>query len=217
MSYLTIGIAGQLGSGKDTTADYLCERINFGGDHGHWIRKGFANAVKKVYMDTFNVDWEFVEKWKRIPTPPPGFEKTVRESLIFIGDGFRSIMPNIWIEIAFRDLKYHQIISDVRYINEASHIRKEGGFNILMWRPGHENDIQNASEQQVVPYIKKLSERKISHDCVLLMENDMPFDMFIVNDGDVNKLHNKLDKLVIPELQKWVELNHDNSQVVDGR
>lgn len=205
MSYLTIGIAGQLGSGKDTAADYLCERLNFSGDYGHWIRKGFANAVKKVYMDTFGVDWDFIERWKRIPEPPPGFEKTVRESLIFIGDGFRSIKPDIWIEIAFRDLQYHQIISDVRYINEATYIREQYGLNILMWRPGHENDIQNASEQQVVPFINELRSRQSVPDCVMLNDPSFPFDMFVVNDGDVSALHDKIDTLVIPEINKWVE------------
>lgn len=208
--YLTIGVAGQLGAGKDLVSDYLCDKLNFSGDYGHWVRKGFANAVKKVYMETFNVDWEFVEKWKRILKPPPGFEKSVRESLIFIGDGFRSIMPNIWIDIAFRDMKYHQIISDVRYVNEAGHIRSHGGLNLLMWRPGHENDIQNASEQEVVPFINELRSRKKDFDCVMLDEPNFPFDMFVVNDGDVSSLHDKLDTLVIPQLSKWAEEQNGN-------
>jgi hypothetical protein len=205
MNYLTIGVAGQLFSGKDTFSDYVCDKLNLNPKNGHWVRKGFAHAVKKVYMDTFNVNWDFIEKWKRIPEAPPGFEKSVRDSLIYIGDGFRSIMPNVWIEIAFRDAKYNQIISDVRYVNEAEYIRSHGGFTVLMWRPGHENEIKNESEQQLVPYIKKIRSRKKNFDCVLLKEKNFPFDMFVINEGDLISLYKKLDKFVMPQVIQWAE------------
>jgi hypothetical protein len=204
MKYLTIGLAGQLGCGKDTAADYLCDRLNLTGEHGHWIRKGFAHAVKKVFMDTFQVDWEFVENWKRIREPPEGFSKNVRESLIFIGDGFRQIQPNIWIDIAFRDLRYHQIISDVRYLNEVNRIRAEGGLNILMWRPGHENDIKNDSEQQLMPFVNRLCELDPIPEGLLDPDLDMPFDMFIVNNGTVEDLYAKVDELIIPEVVRMM-------------
>lgn len=202
--YLTIGVAGQLGSGKDVVSDYLCEKLNLNNDCGYWIRKRFAYAVKKVFMDTFNVDWDFIEKWKRISEPPPGFKKNVRESLIFIGDGFRSIVSDIWIEIVFRDMNSNQIVSDVRYLNEAEYIREQDGINILIWRPGHENNIQNGSEQSVVPYINELRNREENIDCVMLNEPDFPFDMFVINDGDLLSLYEKIDKLVLPQLLRRI-------------
>lgn len=204
MKYLSIGLAGQLGCGKDTAADYLCDRLNLTGDYGHWIRKGFAHAVKKVFMDTFQVDWEFVEKWKRIPEPPPGFQKNIRDSLIFIGDGFRQIQPNIWIELAFRDLRYHQIISDVRYLNEVRKINSEAGLNILMWRPGHENNLQNDSEQQLMPFVNALRELDPIPEGLLDPELDIPFDMFIINNGTVEDLYAKMDELVLPAVAQMV-------------
>jgi len=205
MKYLTLGLAGQLFCGKDTAADYLCDKLNLTDHYGHWIRKGFAHAVKKVFMDTFNVDWEFVEKWKRIADPPPGFIKNVRESLIFIGDGFRQMQPNIWIELAFRDLRYHQIISDVRYVNEVKKIRQEGGLSILMWRPGFENDIKNDSEQQLMPFINTLRAMKPVPEGVLDCKLDIPFDIFLVNDGSIEDLYAKIDDIVIPEVAELVE------------
>lgn len=212
MKYLTIGVAGQIGSGKNTVADYLYDKINLNKENGHWVRKSFADAVKRLYMETFNVPWDFIEKWKRTPEIPPGFEKNVRDSLIFIGDGFRSINPNIWIEIAFKNIKYNQIFSDVRYINEAHFIRNHNGINLLVWRPGYENDIQNQSEQQVVPFINELKKCSDKVDCVMLNNSGFPFDMFIVNDGDINSLHKKLDDLVIPKLLKWSFLFKTNGE-----
>ena len=202
--YLTVGIAGQLAAGKDCAADHLCDKLNLTGEHGHWIRKGFAHAVKKVFMDTFQVDWEFIEKWKRIQEPPPGFIKNVRESLIFIGDGFRKMQPNIWIELAFRDQRYNQIISDVRYTNETAHIRDKGGLSILMWRPGHENTLDNDSEQQLMPFVNMLKKMKPVPEGLLDLQ-EIPFDMFIINDGTVEDLYAKMDELVVPQVVKMMD------------
>src|SRR3990167_3977741 len=97
-----ISIFGQLSSGKDCLADYLVNRLNERQMIGEFSRSAFANAVKKVYQDAFGVDRDFVEKWKRIPEPPPGMNINVRKGLQFIGDGFRRIKSDIWIEIALR-------------------------------------------------------------------------------------------------------------------
>jgi hypothetical protein len=85
-----IGVAGQAQMGKDTLADRLCEKLNAAGgagvnddhpaEHLHWTRGAFAANVKKVFCDTFDVDMDFVEKWKVIPEPPPGFDMTVQAS-----------------------------------------------------------------------------------------------------------------------------------------
>src|ERR1700722_11738123 len=91
--------SGQHSSGKTTAANYLVKKLRERGGK-QWQVAGFATGVKKIFMETFNVDADFVEKWKRIPYPPPGFLKPVRDSLIFIGDGFRQIQENVWINQA---------------------------------------------------------------------------------------------------------------------
>lgn len=148
---MIIGIAGQLASGKDTVADHLADVLNKE-TNVKFKRSAFAGAVKKVFKDTFGKDLGFIERWKRINSPPPGFAKNMREALQFIGDGFRQIKPDIWLEIAMRD-KDPRVISDARYLNEANAIKQEGGFNIMIWRPGHENNDPNLSEAQIKPLI----------------------------------------------------------------
>lgn len=120
---MIIGAAAQLNSGKDVLCDYLFKELNF--KNNIWKRIAFANAVKNVYEKSFNVDRNFIEKWKRSSDAPPGMMMSVRKGLQFIGDGFRQIKPDIWIDIAFRNNLDNVIISDVRYVNEAKEIKKE--------------------------------------------------------------------------------------------
>lgn len=197
MDYLTVAFAAQLGNGKDESADYLARRLDALGHR--FIRKGFATAVKKIFCDTFHVDMDFVEKWKRVPEPPPGFDLPVRDCLILIGDGFRRMKGDLWIVEAFHGLTSHQIISDCRYYNEAVYNRDRGGVNILLWRPGHENDIQNDSEQQLVPYIKTLAARRAEG---YLNDPSIPFDLFLINEGTKEDLFRKVDDLVVPLVLK---------------
>lgn len=170
-----IGIAGQMQNGKDTVADYLAEKIG-------WGRYAFATGVKEVYCDAFGVDLEFIEKWKTNPEPPPGFDMPVRQGLQFIGDGFRKIVPTIWIDRCFREMEFRgpTVLSDVRYMNEAIALNSintpratpEGdlqaeveraeeeddieslGLTVLVWRPGKENTDPNGSEAQMRPYME---------------------------------------------------------------
>ena len=213
-----IGIGGQLGSGKDTLADYLAAKLNTRFKCALlWRRIGFAHAVKKVFMDSFNVSWDFIETWKRNPEPPPGFDKNIRQSLQFIGDGFRQIRSNIWIETAFRE-DMPKIISDVRYLNEAEAIKKHDGLTVLVWREGHENDDPNPSESQIKPtvdwFVKSGLEGYVKDklsDCLGVygeggkLLNPSLFDFFIRNDGNLDQLYKKVDDLLIPVIEKRYE------------
>ena len=195
MDFKTIGIGGQLNQGKDVVADYLVTRMN-----GSWTRNAFANLVKQIYQDTFNVDRDFIEKWKRVPEPPPGFILPVRDCLILIGDGFRKMKSDVWIENAFRNQKSNQIIADCRYVNETTAIRSKNGATILLWRPEFENDIQNASEQEYTPFIQKL--KPLDFDGEIPADLNIPFNLWIRNNGTVEDLRQKVDEIVVPYLNK---------------
>jgi hypothetical protein len=207
--------ASQYGGGKDTIANYLVEKLG-----GRWRRLGFADAVKKVFMDTFNVSWEFIEKWKRMDEIPPGFDMPIRQCLQFIGDGFRKIQNFCWIEIALRDntlgeyiTPYGKIISDGRYINEFKAIKNHEGINIIIWRKGHENNDPNPSESQIKPIVDWLVQSGLEGDITVLRTGshhqrfdtsvEIPdavklFDIFIRNEGNLDELYAKVDKLIIP-------------------
>jgi hypothetical protein len=201
-----IGIGGQLGSGKDTLADYLAKRLNTR-TQDDWARIGFAHAVKKVYMDTFNKNWDFVEEWKRKDEVPAGMNMNVRKSLQFIGDGFRQIQSDIWIETAFRDQK-PKVISDVRYINEAKYLKEKQGVSILVWRPGFENNDPNKSESEIRPVVDWFRDQNVEGwgwSAHMTTRNLHPaaslFDIFIRNEGRVEDLYRKVDEIIIPYVE----------------
>lgn len=210
-----IGVAAQLANGKDVFFDYLAQALNenIQNDKEKWERTAFANAVKQVFESSFGVTREFTEAWKRNPDAPPGMLKNVRQALQFIGDGFRQIQSDIWIDIALRDEKKKLLISDSRYINEAKAVKQKGGIMFLLYRPGFINDDPNPSEAQIRPIIewcvKNIEEGPIP--CYKILNehfDDVPetiqyYDFFLKNDGELTDLYLKVDNLVCPFIEKY--------------
>ena len=201
-----VGFSSQLAMGKDTAADYLAMEMNRVKTTGNWERASFANAVKDTFCNAFNVDRSFIEKWKRIDTPPPGMNMNVRKSLQFIGDGFRQIVPDIWIDIALRDSSKQLVFSDCRYINEARHIRMREGINVILYRPNYINDDPNPSESQIRPIIEwcvaTQRDGAINHGVGGGPPGSELYDFFLVNDKDIVDLHYKVRDLLIPYIEK---------------
>lgn len=192
-------VAGQMRAGKNEAGEHLCSRLGFRG-------ASFATPVKDIFCRAFGTDMDFVEAWKVRKEPPPGFKKTVRQSLQFIGDGFRSINPNVWVEYAFDNSPKGSCFTDGRYVNELAEVRANGGLNLLIWRPGHENDDLNESEAQIRRVVDWFVSARIPEGRVVHMYENAPdgcrlVDFFLVNDGTVEELRAKLDRLVIPEIQ----------------
>ena len=199
-----IGFAGQMQMGKDESADYLSSILKH--DGLPWCRGAFANGVKKVFSESFGKDRAFIEKWKVKDEAPPGMNQSVRKSLQFIGDGFRKIQSDIWIETARRSLDEPTIISDVRYVNELQMIRDVGGINVLVYRPGFLNDDQNGSEAQIRPFLEFFLQSGFEGIWTNRSSNEMDLiDVFIINDGTIGDLFNKIDMWLLPYIAEQYE------------
>lgn len=150
-----IAMHGQQSQGKDHVGRILLETLPEITSQS-WVRRAFADPVKEIFCLGFGVDREFVEKWKVVPEPPPGFLKPVRKALQFIGDGFREIFEECWINMAIREGEYEAgfVITDGRYPNEGKTVAKYGGTNVVIWRPGFENDDSNRSESEIMKIVK---------------------------------------------------------------
>lgn len=188
-----IGFAAQCQMGKDVSANYVAKKLG-------WNRGAFAASVKSVFCETFNVSLDFIEEWKVKDEIPPGFDMPCRKALQFIGDGFRKIKDQIWIELAFRRMTGDTIISDVRYLNELRKIRSEGGLNVLVYRPGYLNDDPNGSEAQIRPFLEYYHSLGIQG--LVTQDMDHPGDMSLIdvvifNDGSIDDLYLKLDEYVV--------------------
>lgn len=192
-----IAVSGQMRNGKNEVGEYICRKTKFS-------PASFAAPVKKIFCDTFGVDLKFIEKWKVIDEPPPGFKKTVRQSLQFIGDGFRQIYPDVWVNYAISNNSDYSCYMDARYFNELKKVKQKEGINILVWRPGHENNDPNPSESQIKPIVDWYVSKNIEGNVLdLHEEKDLPeganlIDFFIVNNKDLDGLYSKIDKLILP-------------------
>lgn len=196
-----IAAHGQAGMGKDTLCDYIAKKLNKG-KKKDWIRSAFANAVKDVFCQSFGYTRDFVEEWKRKDEVPAGLKVTVRQALQKIGDGFREINPEIWIDLALRN-SGKLIISDGRYINEAKKVKESNGVNILIYRTGHLNNDPNPSEANLRPLIEHcanlIPDGRIYHGTLVRYPEGLDYyDMFLRNDGDLEAFYKKIDKFVIP-------------------
>jgi hypothetical protein len=193
-----IAIAGQMRNGKNEIGEYICRKNNF-------VPASFATPVKKIFCEFFNVDLEFLEKWKTEINPPDGFGKNIRQSLQFIGDGFRQIKSNIWVEYAEKNNPEYSCYMDCRYINELYFIRKKSGINILVWRPFFENNDPNGSESQIKLIVDWFVSKKVEGSVCDLNFKDSPegsqyIDYFIINDSTVDSLYKKIDDLILPNI-----------------
>lgn len=221
-----IGIGGMMQNGKDSIANYLKGKLDNDPDFPHiWERAAFATNVKRVFADTFNVSFDFIEEWKVKPECPPGFDMPVRQSLQFIGDGFRKIKSTIWIDLTFRD-KLDKIISDVRYLNEAERVFGEEGFNILIAHPDRINDDPNGSEAQIRPYAVWCLENlpgacSSPRDYMtgLMIDDEKAYEklraklpalehfhLFVRNDRTIQYLYETTDKYVVPSIKAWLRV-----------
>lgn len=196
-----ICLSGQMRNGKDVIADYLNSKLN-------WQRASFASNVKKIFKNTFQVDDDFVQEWKVKEEPPPGFASNVRKSLQKIGDGFREIKEDIWINLLFQEYENNIIISDARYINELKKIKESNGINILVYRDGFLNDDPNESESQIKKILNFYLENKIEGEIFKNHENEIYnlVDFFILNNGSLQDLYSKIDQKLIPFIKKYYKL-----------
>ena len=214
--------SGQMQSGKDTAADMLAECLNdsikdqcdtFGYPSSFdplFNRVAWADSDKDAFCRYFGKNRQFIEDWKRESDPPPGYLKTMRESLQWIGDGFRQIYPDVWVDSLF-DLNCnpirHFIISDGRYPSEWQAVQERKGINILMWRPGYENTVDHPSESQIIPVIEKLQPKGCKLHTRPIPGDGTVFDYFIINDGTKDDLRDQIAGRVVSYTKAWFDGN----------
>ena len=138
-----IGICGLIGHGKDTAAGFLIEE----GFH----RISFAGVLKDACANVFGWDRELLEgstdesrEWRETPDEwwsarldIPDF--TPRLALQQVGtDVLRThFHPDIWVAACERQVAMAEkdvVISDCRFFNDLSAIKRVGGTTTVVWR-----------------------------------------------------------------------------------
>lgn len=188
---MIIGISGKIGSGKDTIAQMIQNRLQLEEDthlrYSTWEIRKFAGKLKQIASLLTGIPVERFEdqEFKKTSLGPVWNDMTVREFLQRLGtDACRdNIHPNIWVNALFADyntkvfvaLPRHAtdrwIITDVRFPNEADAIKAREGILLRINRP---------------------TERKDEHPSETALDNYEGFNYVINNDGTLEDLKVKV-------------------------
>jgi hypothetical protein len=203
---MIVGIAGFIGSGKDTIADYL---ITFKG----FKRMSYAGPLKDAVSAIFNWDRELLEgttkysrEWRdtvdtwwaerlNIPNLTPRYVLQQWGTEV----GRRAFHDDIWIasvENQLRTIKDNIVISDCRFPNELKSIKNAGGITIRVIRGPNPIWYDAATQYN----------RGNSHAKTILEEYNvhaseyssvgLNYDHYIENSGTVDDLHRKIDSII---------------------
>lgn len=204
---MIIGVCGLIGSGKDTVADYL---VNF---HG-FRRESFAGTLKDAVSAVFGWDrtllegrtkeareWrEQVDPWwaERLNMP----NLTPRLMLQLWGTEVcrKGFHDDVWIasvENKLRSSKDSIVISDCRFPNEISSIRKSGGKIIWVKRGvmPHWYDIAtraNRGDTKALDWLQKEGIHASEYSWAGTI-----FDAEIDNNGSIDALYASVKSLVL--------------------
>jgi hypothetical protein len=202
-----IGLAAQKLNGKNVLGDIISKLI----PNKKVKQIAFADEIKDSFCQLFDVTREFIEEWKENPEIPPGFSMTIRKALQFIGDGFKSVKSSVWIDQAFNRINSEHwwtiihVITDARYLEEINKIKVEHGMTILLYRPGFLNNTNHPSEAQLVPILKWFMNKPEGYttnfDFTNAPEGASLVDLYLLNDGTIEDLSQKVIKYIVPRLE----------------
>jgi len=168
------GLTGLARSGKDTLAD----KMNRSG----YLKFAFADALKQSAAIYFGIPVAWCYDDEKDTRIVPEYDATVRQLLQKFGtESTRDVFgEDFWIKRLSRGLNFeaNNVISDVRFDNEADWIRDNGGTIVHIIRPNQELVNVHSSESGI-----------ITHHT----------DELILNDGSLDKLYKNVDALLMME------------------
>ena len=203
---MIVGIAGFIGSGKDTIADYL---ITFKG----FKRMSYAGPLKDAVASIFGWDRDLLEgttkysrEWR--DTIDPWWAErleipnlTPRLVLQQWGTevGRREFHDDIWIasiENQLRTTKDNIVLSDCRFPNELKSIKRMGGLTIRVTRgdnpPWYDAAVAyNFGNKDSLSILMEHKVHASEYSSV-----GLDYDYYVDNGGTVDELHRKIDSII---------------------
>jgi hypothetical protein len=180
MKQILIGLHGLARTGKDTAANYLASQYAF-------MAYAFAAPLKTALQLMFNLTEEQLNgALKEVPLANIG--KSPRELMQLLGTewGRHLVHNDLWLLLARQQLddalefnnQWLQgfVINDVRFENEATWIRAQGGTVLHLLRP---------DAAPVNPHVSEAG--------VAIHDNDF----VIQNDADLQHLYAQLDHVML--------------------
>ena len=165
---MLIGITGLARSGKDTAADFYCNKFDL-------VKYSFAQPLKEAIKVMFSLNEDHVNgDLKEVVLDDLGVSPRYLMQTLGTEWGRNTVNNDVWLLAAKRNLAnaaFGVVIPDVRFENEADFIRENGGLLLHISRENKEQVLSHASENGVS---FKLG------------------DASIENDGSIDDLHRRL-------------------------
>ena len=144
---MLIGIAGSARSGKDTAADFYCDRFGF-------VKYSFAQPLKEAIKVMFSLNEDHVNgNLKEVVLDDLGVSPRYLMQTLGTEWGRNTVNNDVWLLAAKRNLAtadgYGVVIPDVRFENEADFIRENGGLLLHISRENKVQVLNHASENGV--------------------------------------------------------------------
>ena len=206
-----VGITGIIGSGKDTAADYLCEKHNF-------VRLSFAGTLKDAISSIFGWErkllegttlesrqWrEQVDQWwaDRLDIPHLTPRWILQQWGTEVGRlGFHN---DIWVasvENQLRKISQNVVITDCRFSNEVSAIKRSGGIAIRIERGAKPEwyklaEIHNRQFGTPEWEIARQKLIELGAHASEYSSVGLDYDHVINNDGTLEELHSEIESIV---------------------
>jgi hypothetical protein len=205
---MLIGIAGLIGSGKDTAADYLCTVHGF-------KRMSFGESLKEAISVIFGWEYELLEgstktsrEWReevdtwwaeRLGIP----DLTPRWVLQQWGTDVarKNFHNDIWVasvENRLRGIKDDIVITDCRFANEVTAIKNAGGITIRTHRGeepiwlGLATSYNNNQDIRA----KVLLEEQYGIHASEYSSVGLDYDHHIDNNGSIDHLHKQMESII---------------------
>lgn len=184
---MLIGINGNKGAGKDTIGKYLIENYDF-------ERLSFAHKLKDLAARLFGIDIDFWEEWKNDDNARIVIEHKKSPSVHIVDISVRTFLQrygteshrdifgdDFWTEALLDKVDVwdgkNYVITDARFANELSAIRKKGGYNVRVIR---KNNVEDLHASEVLPplcYIDRIIDNNGSFDDLYTQIDDFMRDI----------------------------------------
>lgn len=208
---MIIGIAGLIGSGKDTAADYLCTFHGF-------KRMSFGGALKDAVSQIFNWDRELLEgstkhsrEWREqidewwatrlnIPNLTPRWVLQQWGTEV----ARKSFHDDIWIasvENKLRSNKDDIVITDCRFPNELAAIKNAGGITVRThrgpdpeWLP-QATALNTADNEDIRFFCQKVLDGMGIHASEYSSVG-LDYDFHLDNNKTITELHEQIESII---------------------
>jgi len=204
-----IAVAGLIGSGKDTVADYLCTFHGF-------KRLSFASSLKDAVSSVFGWDREMLEgstkssrEWRE-QVDPWWAERLNMPNLTprhILQQWGTEVLRNhfhddIWIASVENKLRTAQddiVITDCRFRNELTAIKRVGGITMRVNRGPNPSWYDTAVQYNKGAELHELLLAELNDSGVHASEYSsvgLEYDHQIDNNGDLLQLYDRINKVI---------------------